>query len=217
MADTLPINFPVPSESAVASYNYTDIAEGTGIVTFQGFNSVDDSGISYKLSSNAPYSNDIYTQETIDAQTYTKEIDADFDVEFNGPHRIRGKVICNVPIGLGIPSGTGYAYVIAKLRKWDGSTETEIASEQSETLDNITTDTAKMLCFVIDASSAETKFNKGDTLRITLEVWTKRGGTSGPKVAIGHSPQQRDASASDCFTTGDLTKLTFYVPFVLDL
>lgn len=33
----VPINFAVPGEGAVASYNWTDIAEGVGYVTFYGY------------------------------------------------------------------------------------------------------------------------------------------------------------------------------------
>ncbi len=34
MADILPTNFPAPTERSIATYNYTDIAEGTGVVIF---------------------------------------------------------------------------------------------------------------------------------------------------------------------------------------
>jgi hypothetical protein len=37
MAEVMPINFPLPSESAVASYNWSDVASGETYITFYPF------------------------------------------------------------------------------------------------------------------------------------------------------------------------------------
>ncbi len=51
---TLPFGqlFP-PGRDVTASYNYIDIANGTGVVIFDGFNAIDSTGNNYALSESA--------------------------------------------------------------------------------------------------------------------------------------------------------------------
>jgi exosome complex RNA-binding protein Csl4 len=46
----MPISIPIPAESAIASYSYTDIADGTGVRTFYGGSFNQSGGQVYSLT-----------------------------------------------------------------------------------------------------------------------------------------------------------------------
>ena len=58
---TTPPAYGIPAEQAIASYNYRDIAEGTGIVDFNAYVGRDDSGLVYLMTGTLPYSEVIET------------------------------------------------------------------------------------------------------------------------------------------------------------
>lgn len=222
---TLPEEFPIPSESSIASYNWTDIAEGTGIVKFYGFVVEDSTGISYKLSTNPFYSGggiDAVETEAIRTSeiSFTKIIDLDFDLSpFNLPQTIKGTAtinymhFCDGTTGGG--SIGGESYIIFKLKKND----VEIASVQSDTfvIALAEGDVGEIKCVQITVPL--TPFKKGDVLRITVEIWAKRVEANAPYIVFGHDPQNRDGTkikpSSDDPTS--MTKFEVFIPFKLDL
>ena len=78
MAEVMPINFPLPSENAVASYNYTDMAEGTGVTVFYLVGATGDN----ILTTQTVYADDIEnaTAETELTSDYVKLMDTDYDL-----------------------------------------------------------------------------------------------------------------------------------------
>lgn len=138
-------------------------------------------------------------------------LDLDFDVVTDVPVVIEGKVNIMVPWGLtGIDSPYLTFYMIAKLRKYSGTTETEIASTQTDSY-QITANKASIWPIVINAP--ETKFKKGDTIRLTLLVYDVDAGTTaaGQTFYIVHDPEDRDV-----LTGEDTSVLSVNIPFVVD-
>jgi len=221
MAERIPALFRKSAEGAVASYNYTDVDDGTGIVVYYGFNHHSDAADGYALTKTALYSNDIYTAVTCDKTGYEKEGDYDFDVEFNTPKRIKGKARFTYTIGAGSTAGNRRteSYTIVKVRKWDGTTETEIADAQSENVDG-TTSTAreyKTLNVEVNISTLQ-HFKKGDTLRITIELWGKSSDSNG-QIVFAHDPKDRvtDLPGSGSGTAPNTALFEAHIPYVLDL
>jgi hypothetical protein len=206
-------------QQVIASFPYTDVAEGTGRITYYGTTSKNTSTLAYYMAQNQAYSTEITTGAVADGVVTpaAKVLDLDFDVRFNLPQRVTGLVRLNIPVALFRSTGTGgpSVYVSAKVRKWDGSTETELANGTSETYTNSAASTtiAKMFNFTVDCS-AGFNFKSGETLRITLEVWNENTGSSAANVYIGHDPQNRTGSGFSS-VADSVTIMTFDVPFKL--
>src|SRR3990167_9378636 len=108
MAPTLPLNIPIPQSAAIASFNYTDIAEGTGVVLFYGATHKEVSTTSYFLTTNTPYSNDVITSGAIlQSANWTEVINKNFDVRFNRPQNIKGYAYLSLSLGGYASAGAG--------------------------------------------------------------------------------------------------------------
>ena len=205
------------ASSVIATYDNYDFAEGTGIVNFRGFKYDVSGSTVYGLSNQDNYSYGVETTETI-TETDTKEIDVDFDLsEFESPKTIKGTAIVSIPMNINQDQvgETTYGYVVARIRKWDGTTETEIASGTSnrETVSE-NADTSFVKTLKIDVPI--TSFKVGETLRLTIEAWANSsvGGTG--TISIGHDPQNRDGTWIIPSTDQVTTNLNFYCPFRLE-
>lgn len=222
MAEILPLNFPIPAENAIASYNWINVADGTGIIHFKGFTS-NDGTLRYNLGTEDVYSHVIETaaDRTGDTAWY-KNLDLDFDLSaFNSPRIIKGTAMITWGSYGYEETSTGTQKIkwTFKIRKWDGSTESEIANATSEeiTLPNAATDIhAKCITITIPLTS----FKIGEILRLTVEGYTYRDNAGGnTRIALAHDPTNRDGtyinpSTDDPETT---TKLDFYCPFEVNL
>jgi len=184
---------PEPFSTAspvLANYDYFDIAEGTGVVIFYGAEHEEGGVKGYFLSNIPTYSNSVMVRTNPTSTSYTKLKDNDFDVTFNTPKNINGKLRVALTLGSLITTATGYSYVIVKARHWDGTTETELGSGTTKTLtasgavDSVPTNTE------IDIDDVH--FAAGETLRITIELWGKKSeaGTVG-NMGYGCDPKNR--------------------------
>lgn len=208
MADLLPTNFPAPQEAALASYNYTDVAEGTGLIVYYGWAHEDSVGKKYALTTDSGLKSRYQEQSVTlsNGSAFVKEFDLDFDLpSLNIPRTLRGTALFNAPI-LIAASGES-AYIIAKVRKYDGTTETDLVTAQSGTFlaDAGTANTTIILAWT--GVIPKTNFKRGETIRVTLEYYGKGTNT----FAIGHDPANRDGTN----ITGCLLKIN--LPFKIDL
>ena len=215
MADALPINIPIPPESSIASYSYSDVASGTGFITDYLFNTEDDSAKDYHLASTANRSNDTTVSATTNSATFVEVINEDFDILFNKPQRIRGTAI--VTIATGSDTGGGGSathYAVATLYHYDGSTETSMATVQTAAHVNSTGGgNSKIFTARLDISTA-VKFSKGDTLRLTVQIYGKASaGTD--DFALFHSPQDRAVTFGG--TVMSSTQSLINTPFIIEL
>ena len=179
----------------VVSYDWTDI-DGTGYIIYYGARTADSVGEDYILTRNTIFSSGIDTTGTT--------LDLDFDIEFNKPQRIKGNLFANIVISSG-----GATTVTAKVwvRKWDGSSETEIASKTSEST-AVGANAGKILAVIVPITT-EQIFKKGETLRITISTTT-----SGPALYLNHDPANRAGGHGITLAS---TQLAFHVPFVIPI
>ena len=222
---TLPEAYGRKSERIIPTYDYFDIAEGTGIVKLYLSTSEINTGLNYHLGRDTTYSSLIDSQSAI-TSGMAKEIDLDFDLSpFNMPKSIKG--VANAQATLKVYSATGTsacsAYIIFKVRKWDGSSETEIASAQSQT---VVPPNGSSIWEIVNVpiTITKTNFKKGETLRLTVEVWGASGADGGV-IFVGHDPQNRDSidvaapegirPSVDSPTS--ITKSHIFVPFIINL
>lgn len=156
MADNLPINFNIPSEGAIASYSWTDVASGLGYVTlYLTSHEVDhvtafsliDATIAGKRYGSGWYST---TYQAFDSSG------------FNTPRTVKGKMyfsgqMCNTAVNAPI-----YAKVYHVTA---AGVETEIGAE-NYTDSNLTAGYPFCLCWNI----AETDFKIGEYIRIYVKT-----------------------------------------------
>lgn len=211
----------------VASYDWTEFTDATGIKTFYGADTVDNAATSYVQTSQTPYSTDVLTAAGATDQTPQKILDLDFDVVLNIPQDIKGKFMAQVPYIMGHETTANMSctgYIVVKLRKWDGSSETEIASNTKTTVRTIANLQAEAFTeFVeIDVATAS-HIAAGETIRVTVELWIDGTSTNPPRGAIMHDPADRLMAQADDYgynggaaalTTAPLTsQLKFFIPF----
>lgn len=220
MVQGLPLEFDVPGESIVATYDYYDFGEGTGMrLLYAAKTSADEI-----LTQNQVYSHSIETSGTSSSpptDAYENTLDVDFDLSaFNAPKDVYGTAYVNgyfevQTTGTGA-NGTGK--LTLKLRKWDGSAETEIASVDLEVA-TVHNDTQSKLFLLSLPITTPVHFAVGDILRLTVMGYYKKtevgtGGGTG-RITFGHDPQNRDGSYIIPSTDAppSTTQLKIWVPF----
>jgi hypothetical protein len=209
--------------SAITSYNYTDIADATGIRLFYGV-SVEGTP-STILTQNQIYGGgETYGDNT--TVTPTKVIDVDFDLSaFNANQLIRGTALFNFCRALHSQVGstfTGYAYFIIKIRKWDGLAETDLATSGHVGYTEVYGVTDIKTITSVALSIPTTPFKKGDVLRVTIEGWayvSLDNSSNKVRLVFAYNPMNLDGTyikpSTDNPTT--ITQLKCWIPFNLDL
>lgn len=215
---TLPIAFPGAVPPAIASYDYTDVAEGTGITKFYGFETRVSGTKTYHLGTSDVFSTEIEQEETIGSSSWTLEIDDDFDLPaFNLPRKIKGTATVTFSwyVRTGV-SADGKAYATVNIRKWDGTTETELVSGETDP-EAIGATTSALQLVNMPLTIPDTHFKRGDILRLTIRIYGRRT-TATATVGLGVDPQNRDGTylkpSSDSTV---ISKIEFYCPFKIDL
>ena len=224
------------------NYDFIDIADGTGYVTYYGAGA---NGGSYITTPNSntqsEYIKTITEGQSV-ATTLTKYFDIDFDITFSTPKNIKGDILINVPIGIAAASTTGEDFswqVKTSAYHYDGTTETQMGSEATSpiyTINNLQSDVelvARMsnnALLKISQTSVQ-HFKAGEILRITVEGWfrTDEGGATTADIGIAHDPSNRDdydeepdepatnSKRQQIIVTGQPTRLSIQVPFKLDI
>lgn len=182
----IPQNFQALS-NVLANYDFVDIASGTGYITFYGGNTVDLRLLSNKIF----YAQDVSTNSsTLVNGASTKRMDLDFDVLLNRPIDLKGTAIVELPFYVTSSGNTAFWYFTLRVRKWDGVTETEIATNDSASYSQGGTNAYYMTA--IDITIPLTHFKIGETIRLTVECWgyTTGGGVTAT-VKCGHDPRGR--------------------------
>jgi len=170
---------------------------------------------------------DLNSTTDFDSTTYTKAGDLDFDVKFNTQKVLKGLVLCSFTHILNVNTNakSGNGYVIVKIRKYSGTTETEIANNQSDILSDsgtgVWTD-PEIATELLEIDCPETLFKAGDSLRVTIEMWAKISQVSAvdARYTIGHEPSNSDLSgqtSEQSFASSTQTKFQIDIPFKLFL
>lgn len=198
------------SPASIATYDFMDIAAGTGIINFYAGKET----TSYLLSNFTYYADTVSTSAVVNYVPYTKVLDVDFDVSINKPITLKGNSIINIPLKLYFSTANVYCYAVVKVRKWDGSTETDLVTSANSR--EVATAGAGTYYDIlgVQATIPLTVFKKGETLRLTIEVWGKGGGALAT-VDLAHDPKNRSAGWD---TTGAVpSQLAFQCPTRIDL
>ena len=208
----------------IATFDFQDVAEGTGVIVFLGSDTDDNGTVTYQLSRNALYSQNIMTVGS-GTSGVEKILDVDFDVTFNFPKDVKGKVIANIPLVIGNDVTVllgGSAYIVVQVRKWDGSTESDIASNtKSETSPAVGSGDTLQLMFNVEVDTPLTHFAAGETLRITVEGWAAVQNANGLQMGLMHDPKNRTPTSADysggfASSTFLTSILSFNVPFLIN-
>ena len=211
----IPITYRKSNESIIASYSFTDIAEGTGVVQFYGASvSTGTATNIYILTTNSGfYSSQGGVFSLGGGGTFTQ----DFDVIFNLPKVIYGNCYINFPVDVSNDSGTATSYIVCSIKKIsDGTTTTIGASTQSENfvLTGVTHSDYKLSLRI---PVAITTFKSGDTLRLSLSCTVSHsGGGSIPGSSVAFAPTGSQGATGGGFANNG-TRMSFFVPFKIDL
>jgi predicted acyl esterase len=195
--------FIAGGENVVASYNWTDIAEGTGKVLFYGCADGISGSFVYNLLTSA-----VYSSEREGSTTTAKTWDF-YSAPFNLPKNIKGTAYLNCCGYIDASSTMG---LTVKLYHYRNGTSTAISSSiLSEVVSAI-----HMLLIKIPIT-ALTHFKKGDQIRLEITVTEFGAGTA----AIGYEPKGVAApnyiNAATMATYHVTPELHLYIPFMIDL
>ncbi len=206
------------SSEYTQSYNYFDLDEGAGYVIYYGYSHKETTTKAYSLSKVAHYPFDVETNGSTATTTEIKVVDLDFDIPFNTPKILKGKLKAIFTTSCGLPTTAntgGTNYWIVKVRKWDGANETEIASAQGQT--NAAPASTVVLQYNqnIEVNIATpVLFKSGETLRITFEGWGLVSGANGTSLNLHHDPMDRVALVvQDEGGVPQFTQMQLHVPF----
>lgn len=214
MSKLLPTNFPQPPAIANATYNYVDVADGTGVTIFYGAAVNSGSyGItpSYILTPKVIYS---AFRETTGATTPDT---IDFDLTpFNSPRYALGTAEVTYCAYAGASTHMTSAF---EIYKWDGTSAVSISpciSGATITGSSGATDNTHARINHVSLPLTPTQFVKGDVLRLRF---TKKTITGTATTLIGIDPKNRDGNFIKPSTnpiSGSLV-LQLDMPFRLDL
>jgi len=213
----MPLNqssiFP-PSRNINVTFDWIDIAAGTGYNVFDGFNAKDSTGNNYILIDNASNLTSTYTlgdghvclMTTDNTAGVGKKIDVDFDMTaFQKPRTIEGNAFVRINLWCNTLANV---YSKAIFRKWDGATETDLVTTQSPT--DVLQIPGDSYSWTLKLVVPRTVFKAGEQVRLTIEVYTD----GGAEVQLGHNP--RDQAIGSSLKSG-ASRLVIAVPFKLDI
>ena len=207
--------FP-PGREPLINVDWTTFADNTGFILFdcyttdevtQSFNlirGVEADTLTSSLGATGK------TSAAFSGNTDEIVLDLDFDLSaFNRPQTVKGTAILKVGVFNNSTTNGDLIFIIAKLRKFDGSTETEIGSVQSRDV-SITSSATVEEGLNLTMSLTTTSFKVGDILRLTIEGWGEN--MSGNTMTISFNPRD---TAVGSFTAGN-TRLPIAVPFKIE-
>lgn len=196
----VPVIYRNQGERGLANYDYVDIADGSGFVTFTGF-TISGAGLTkYKLGTEDVYS---LTRETEGSST---ENTYNFDTSpFNLPRVVKGTAM--VSINCYNNDACGFSFQLKK----SGASLVNISDEHYFPIGDSATAACEM--YLIELPCTETIVKKGETLRLAIQCSAATG-----TIAFGHDPKGRSGAHCDPESyTDTTTKLQLYVPFKIDL
>lgn len=211
----IPINYRKSSESSIASYDYFDIAEGTGIVIFYLYNSYSIG----RLDRNILTSSVMEVVVTSTSATLVLAATHNFDsLVFNLPKSITGTALLSLSSGLdGVNTGAGrQGYAVVTLQKISNAIITDIGT--CTTIDYGAN--AGEQTYVYEMPLTNTHLAKGDQLRLRFQIYMKARTSDNAAVKwfYGEDPLNRDGTYLTPSTDANtFTNSKLHIPFKLDL
>lgn len=216
-------SFFLQGGEALANYDYTDIAEGTGVQIFYLGRSLSNGVSGAHLRVNKFYSYPVATGVNFDASgAWLKTHEIDFDVQFNMPKIIKGTAIANISYGVRrVTNHDYYTYLKTILKKVDGATVTTLATASGAILWKDTVGDYAYGMSAINMDVAQTHFKKADKLRLTTEQWCWNGNPGAGIIFnsdffIAHDPMNRASGSTYIFGT-EPSISQILVPFKIEI
>lgn len=179
---TLTQAFPQPTEPAIASFNFSDIAAGTGYETLFAMELEDDT--------------QVLTPTVIEAKlgftelVLTSNVELNFDLLYNLPRKVKGNLL--VTVTYDADAGSGSATTSVKVRPihvTSGGIETEMSA--AVTTATVVNSNRQGKTTTIPFADLNQHFRKGDKLRIEVTLIAVQGG-SGSSSRVYHNPNNVD-------------------------
>lgn len=190
------------------NFDFNDIADGTGYEQYFLCREEDSTGKGeFLINSSIVYSSEIVISIGEDAN-----LDLDFDLTaFKFSRTMEGDVFVQLWWSA-IQSVAGPTWgtlnITAKLRKFDGTTETEIGSVIAPGW-TLSSTALKKDVWTMKIPVTKTKFAQGDILRLTLEITTNAPNGVGAWT-VGIDPANRASSPDNTFSN-------VLIPFDIDV
>jgi hypothetical protein len=216
MANKQISNLYQAQSNSIASYDYVDIAEGTGQIIFQGYGNLETTNTTYGIRTNPTRANPANYSSPLGANTIYFYLSL-----FNKPKTIKGTARIEGTMAMssaqGAVSGTGY--ITFTFQHWDGTTATNMGAVTTKTM-SIGSDYLITEHISMEVSLTQTHFKRGDILRVAT-TFVHTGSNTSFKLAFDplnidmpmgqpvHPTWATDASNYP-------STLKFYIPFRLD-
>lgn len=206
------------------NFDWIDLASGTGYVSYDFHSTCDSVGIKRLLietrnkSGITGITGDVsglpvcITTGSDASGVLTKYLDIDWDSsEFQLPRTLKGKFFINFHMGNSV-SNPASVYAIVKVRKWDGASETDLLTIQSNTIGFAVSGTRGI---GLSGDLPQTNFKKGEQLRITIEAWgTSGGGTQ--YIGLSGQPDGSAESDGSVSMAANTTRIITFIPFKIN-
>ena len=219
----MPVRFgkqiAVPAAELQATYDFVDILDRTGYVVYNaGSNQTASGGVTYILTRNDFFSQEIASGGNTSSQQEEKFFDENFEVEFNSPAVIRGRAIVNIPLMVeGAASNEIEGFPVISVQRIRDGVSTEMFALTSGALLNSIDSTYQNVTDSMAFELPITKFRAKDKLRLQVQIWgVSRSPASNMVCRFGYSPKARLETGALRFDTGN-TKMTFHIPFKIEI
>lgn len=208
--------FP-PGRERLVSFNYNDVADATGYVTYDlmAFQNVTDeyalvpSSLTGGLGMTADQGTVVQHPLPFVQNITVSQLDTDFDTTaFNLPRTVRGTCFARIPWDFGGTTPTCTMQTILTLYKWDGVTETQIGQGKSEDLSIGESEHTLFIKF----DCTQTLIKKGEQLRLTLSMDVDAIGGTNLYNRLSFNPQD---TVSGGFVVGN-SRSRIIIPFKIE-
>jgi hypothetical protein len=209
----IPDTFGQEEEQVIASYSFTDIADGTGVVTFYAFSSTVAGTYNYFLGSSALDSGNV-DPTTVNSHNRRFKLtnnNVTFSLSaFNLPRIVRGTAFVTFTLATTDGHGAGTGTINVSILKNSSTLATT-------TCTNVGNNTVKS--YNISLNISETLFKKGDILKLKFD-------TTDSQIYVMHDPLDRNITGYNDLATNAVpavtasenpTKCVVFIPFRIDL
>ncbi len=216
----------VSQTSAIASFDFQDIADGTGSQNFYGGQAQlsGNAVVAFLTTDATTFSNRITEKILVTASTgFLKRSEVNFEVLFNQVQRIKGQARLTVTQGAATSgSVSSKVAVVATLFHVDNAgTPIQMATGQTFwTLDDADAINSEVKTMPFDLTSQIWTFKSGEIMRLKMELYASAGADT-VYAGYGCDPADRDdiadLSGGVILDTADTSQLKLALPFILDL
>lgn len=216
---SIPNTFAVAPEANPAVYNWTDVNEGTGLVSYYGFQWADDSSTYYGMTAQSSFWSKAIETTAQATGSYADVFNQDFySGEFTRPVVMRGTAWMQIPWAIepDVSDDVTKSKATVTVYHYDGTTSTQIGTATTNEYTSAV-GTQILVVTALKVDITQKAFNVGDSIRVNVQVqFYKSAGSGTPVAAVGHDPRNRDGTGITPSTESVTTQMVFHLPFRID-